>query len=700
MASALLLLGAPQRAHANTYDVLGCNEAPAGEQNKQPFTLSNNEASATEYSNECPYNGSTQNGVYLRSKGTMCASCTATADFWSPTGTVITGVAITRIMSGLPADSDSFMRAGNYAGTTLDGCDPGEGGACNTTNDLGPSYTDIADTTRFWYQIGCVAGSNGCFEAVGTPHIKITHIRIRVDDTTNPTITTPGGSAWTSSPINGTKTVTATGSDSTGIRFSKLQIDGVDVPGSTENYSNCDFTTAAPCTAGGVGTSRSVSHTLDTTQYSDGNHTLALVVGDAAQNPTTESRTITIDNTPPAKPTITEKPSSISHTNNAYFAFTGAEPGGSFECRLDGSGSFSSCTSPKSYPNLSDGAHTFEVRQIDGPGNVGQAESYAWTIQDLPLPDAFGGCASPTANLADGYAGDTYVTVRYEDPPGAEQWVCISTANPQVSLAGKLVINTGQGAGLPSIDNNAGQCAIAPNNQVPPHPPLEATVGDGTEVPQVNIKVDAYANPDEAWACLHVSERLGADEQIFDKRVVVPLPDGGQVPTFAFKPYDVQPLPPPEPGPVGYPSSTCRQTPGGEYTRVINMDLTNENTHLWVDTRQPSDTHAQLCARVEGAAGIGGMFDVNADGSPGASAVPIVDEDTSRCGLLVLDVPALGLTVKRTAAAANPAAVCVDHTSTNTHKSVGVNVQGSPDPPTITWSPDTGTPGGQIGPLP
>lgn len=58
-------------------------------------------------------------------------------------------------------------------------------------------------------------------------------------------------------------------------------------------------------------------------------------------------------------------------TTNASpsFAFSSSEPNSSFECRLD-SGSWSSCSSPKSYQNLAAGNHIFEVRATDQAGNT------------------------------------------------------------------------------------------------------------------------------------------------------------------------------------------------------------------------------------------------------------------------------------------------------------------------------------------
>ena len=52
------------------------------------------------------------------------------------------------------------------------------------------------------------------------------------------------------------------------------------------------------------------------------------------------------------------------------------------ECQLDGGGfSTSTCTSPKTFPDLPVGGHTFEVRAIDFVGNVDPTPaSFMWTI--------------------------------------------------------------------------------------------------------------------------------------------------------------------------------------------------------------------------------------------------------------------------------------------------------------------------------
>ena len=92
------------------------------------------------------------------------------------------------------------------------------------------------------------------------------------------------------------------------------------------------------------------------------------------------SGTITIDNTAPTI-TLTTTPSNPSSSRTANFAFS-ADESATFECKLD-SGSWESCTSPKTYTGLSEGDHQFEIRATDSVGNIGM-KSYSWSII---LPD-------------------------------------------------------------------------------------------------------------------------------------------------------------------------------------------------------------------------------------------------------------------------------------------------------------------------
>jgi len=97
-----------------------------------------------------------------------------------------------------------------------------------------------------------------------------------------------------------------------------------------------------------------------------------------------------VDNTAPDT-SIDSTPSNPTNSNSASFSFSGTDnitPPGSltFACKLD-AGSFSACTSPQTYNSLADGSHTFQVRAIDGAGNVDPAPaSFTWVI-DTTAPD-------------------------------------------------------------------------------------------------------------------------------------------------------------------------------------------------------------------------------------------------------------------------------------------------------------------------
>jgi hypothetical protein len=93
------------------------------------------------------------------------------------------------------------------------------------------------------------------------------------------------------------------------------------------------------------------------------------------------------------------QPADPSNSASAAFSFNGNDGSGSgiasFQCDLDGTG-FAPCTSPRTYTDLSDGSHTFQVRAVDGVGNVDASPaSYTWTIDTVP-PDT-----SITANPPD-----------------------------------------------------------------------------------------------------------------------------------------------------------------------------------------------------------------------------------------------------------------------------------------------------------
>jgi hypothetical protein len=100
------------------------------------------------------------------------------------------------------------------------------------------------------------------------------------------------------------------------------------------------------------------------------------------------SRTWTVDTQAPPAPVITQQPPAITNQTSARFAYTDAEAGVTYECKVDGV-NFQSCTNPVSWWGLFGGRGdliTFSVRARDAAGNIGPATSYTWKIDTTAPP--------------------------------------------------------------------------------------------------------------------------------------------------------------------------------------------------------------------------------------------------------------------------------------------------------------------------
>ena len=119
------------------------------------------------------------------------------------------------------------------------------------------------------------------------------------------------------------------------------------------------------------------------TGLEDGDHELRIRQTDTAGNTgPASSRSWNVDATPPEAPNLTGGPPVLTNSASASFSFTG-EPGGSFECSLDGAG-FSACSSPVNLNGISEGEHHFSTRQLDDLGNTGQPTTRNWTVDTTP----------------------------------------------------------------------------------------------------------------------------------------------------------------------------------------------------------------------------------------------------------------------------------------------------------------------------
>ena len=143
--------------------------------------------------------------------------------------------------------------------------------------------------------------------------------------------------------------------------------------------------------------------------------------------------TFAVDRTPPIA-TITGTPTNPS-SGTATFGFTSNEPGGTFQCKLDGAtaGAFAPCISPKVYTDLSGGtttngqAYVFSVTATDVANNTSVTPTtFSWTAkpdtdndglldswEDAKFVDVVIGASTVRVDLpgADKYRKDLYVQI-------------------------------------------------------------------------------------------------------------------------------------------------------------------------------------------------------------------------------------------------------------------------------------------------
>jgi outer membrane protein assembly factor BamB len=99
---------------------------------------------------------------------------------------------------------------------------------------------------------------------------------------------------------------------------------------------------------------------------------------------------------PPAAttPYIDSGPPPYTNSRTATFTFSSGTSGETFECSLDGA-TPQTCTSPDTFENVTDGAHTFDVYGVLN-GNVDQTPaSYSWTVRTTPPTTTIDGDTFP-----------------------------------------------------------------------------------------------------------------------------------------------------------------------------------------------------------------------------------------------------------------------------------------------------------------
>jgi hypothetical protein len=119
----------------------------------------------------------------------------------------------------------------------------------------------------------------------------------------------------------------------------------------------------------------------------DGDYAIRVRASDTAGNVQAPiSRSFSVDTVAP-NTTVDSGPNDPTNGTAPSFTFSADQGGSTFECRLDG-GTWSACTSPKSYSGVTQGSHTFEVRATDSAGNTDATPApFTWTI-DTTAPSS------------------------------------------------------------------------------------------------------------------------------------------------------------------------------------------------------------------------------------------------------------------------------------------------------------------------
>jgi len=255
------------------------------------------------------------------------------------------------------------------------------------------STTAVTVSTSVWHQLRVrfVTGSSGRVElwydgtlvlsttqnfGSGTfgrlqigEHLTKRKFDVRFDDVrvtpppAPPPDTTPPETTLTSTPPATTSETTAT------FAFSANE--------SATFQCSLDGAAAQPCTSPTTYTSLTV-----------GTHTFSVTAVDAAGNadptPATYSWDITAQSAPDT--TLVSTPPALTNQSTATFSFTSTDTAATFECQLDTTPAVA-CTSPWTLTDLSEGAHTFAVRAVNGEGEADPTPaSWSWTVDLTPPP--------------------------------------------------------------------------------------------------------------------------------------------------------------------------------------------------------------------------------------------------------------------------------------------------------------------------
>ena len=135
-----------------------------------------------------------------------------------------------------------------------------------------------------------------------------------------------------------------------------------------------------------------------------GSHIFRIRAYDSANNISPEVSASWAVDTSAAILTIQSQPNAFSNSKSASLSFSGTAGGlalASYECS-EGGAAYSSCASPATYNNLSEGSHTFMVRGTSSAGTVSSPVQASWMVDTIPpsTPTFSSNITSPTTQTS------------------------------------------------------------------------------------------------------------------------------------------------------------------------------------------------------------------------------------------------------------------------------------------------------------